>query len=91
MRDWIKRAIGHWHSYSQNDLSWVKKAEELIAEFKSILLQAQVDYEHEPLSKYFMDGFNLYKRMVEEPEAYTLFLRDLSVPQTNNRNERHAR
>ncbi len=91
MRDWIKRAIGHWRSYSQNDLSWAEKAEELIAEFKSILLQAKTDYEYEPPSKYYMDGFNLYKRMVEEPEAYILFLRDPTVPPTNNRDERHAR
>ena len=73
MPDWIKRAIDHWHSYSQNDLSWAEKAEKLIAEFKSILLQAKMDYEYEPPSKYYIDGFNLYKRMEEEPEAYILF------------------
>lgn len=91
MEDWIRRAIVHWHLFDPDDSTWTVDAEKLIEEFKSILAQAKQDYEYEPPSKYYMDGFNLYKRMEEKPEDYVLFLRDPSVDPTNNLAERLAR
>ena len=49
------------------------------------------EYEYMPPNKYFRDGFNLCKRMKTSPEEYTLFLKDPSVPPTNNLAERCAR
>ncbi len=56
-----------------------------------ILAKAREEYEYEPASKYYREGYNTYKRMEESPEKYVLFLRDPSVPPTNNVSERFAR
>ena len=90
--DWDQRAIKHWHSYDPNSSElWETKSEALIQEFNTILQIAKAEYEYEPPSKYYMDGFNLYKRMAEAPDDYILFLRDPSVPPSNNRAEVCAR
>jgi hypothetical protein len=49
-----------------------------------ILTKAGEEYEYEPPSKYNREGYNTYKRMAEDPEEYVLFLRDPSVPPSNN-------
>ena len=57
----------------------------------SAIAVAREEYEFEPPSKYNREGYNLYKRMEETPEDYVVFLRDPSVPPTNNIAERMAR
>ena len=59
-------------------------AERYIESFKSIVAKAGKEYEYEPPSQYYRDGYNLYKQMEEKPEDYVLFLRDPSVPPTDN-------
>ena len=66
-------------------------AEEYISQFMEILQTAREEYEYEPPSKYYKDGYNTFKRMEETPEDYLLFLRDPSVPPTNNIAERYGR
>ena len=60
-------------------------------QFMDILQTAKEEYENEPPSKYYRDGYNTYKRMEEKPDDYILFLRDPRVPPTNNVAERAAR
>ena len=53
--------------------------------------KAKEEYEYEPPSDYYRKGYNLYKRMEENPEDYILFIRDKSVCPNNNLAERYAR
>ena len=90
--DWIKRSVGWWNDiHNGNEKYSIEKAESFIAELKDILECAKSEYEYEPPSRYYKDGYNLYKRMVEDFEDYVLFLRDINVPPTNNLAERYAR
>ncbi|MCL2151656.1 MAG: transposase, partial [Oscillospiraceae bacterium] len=45
----------------------------------------------EPPSKYYKDGFNLYKRLRKYRANHLLFLHDWRVPWTNNMSERALR
>ena len=92
MRRWIKRAIRHWYSYqAENANAWRIISDKLIEQFREIIRLGMKEYEYDPPIKYFRDGFNLCKRMNESPENYVLFLRDPTVPPTNNLAERCAR
>ncbi len=92
MRRWISRAIKHWETYQEEDaIAWHKMSERLIGEFLEIVRLGITEYEYDPPNKYFRDGFNLCKRMKESPEEYILFLKDPTVPPTNNLDERYAR
>ena len=59
--------------------------------YREILGKAKQEYDYEPPSEYFKDGYNLYLRMSESEEDYTLFLHDTSIPPTNNAAENAAR
>ena len=92
MRKWIKRAIKHWNSYSDEDAkAWHKMSDKLIEQFLEIVKLGKAEYEYDPPNKYFRDGFNLCRRLSDSPEDYFLFLRDPKVPPTNNLAERCAR
>lgn len=59
--------------------------------YREIMRKAEEEYEYEPPGKYYKDGYNLYKRLSEDMESYTLFLHDMRVPATNNLSERSLR
>lgn len=54
-------------------------------------LNGKEEYEYVPPSEYFPDGYNLNDRMYRDIDSYVLFLRDPSVPPTNNLAERMGR
>ncbi len=87
----IKKSIHHRNGYIPDNPSWFTTSEQLITELRQILKTAKEEYEYEPPCDYFPDGYNLYKRMVEDFDSYVLFLRDPTVPPTNNLAERLAR
>lgn len=92
LRRWIRRAIKHWYTYREEEGdTWHKISGRLIGQFLMIVQLGITEYEYDPPNKYFKDGFNLCKRMKESPEEYILFLKDPTVPPTNNLAERHAR
>lgn len=92
MNDWIKSAVGYWHEIDDGLTEYSQaSADDYISRFMEILQTAKEEYENEPASKYFREGYNTYKRMEKEPENYVLFLRDPSVPPTNNVAERAGR
>ena len=66
----------------------IKKIEE---RYTDILKTAKDEYEYEPPTKYYMDGYNLYKRMEKYMSNHLLFLYNPSVPSTNNEAERLLR
>ena len=66
-------------------------AEDFIAQLKKIILTARSEYKAKPPAEYYKEGYNLYQRMAKSFEDYVLFLRDPSVPPTNNIAERFAR
>lgn len=69
--------------------------EEKIAAFEArydeIVQTAAKEYEDEPLSDYYMDGYNLYLTMVEYRHNHLLFLHNPLVSPDNNLCERKAR
>lgn len=92
MDAWIKDSVGYWNEVNDGTKEYDKETADMYASrFMEILKTAREEYEYEPPSKYYKDGYNTYKRMEEKPEEYLLFLRDPSVPPTNNTAERFAR
>jgi len=61
------------------------------ARYDEILGLARSEYEYEPPSKHFPDGFNLCKKMEKYRDEHLLFLHDKNVPPTNNLAERRLR
>ena len=59
--------------------------------YDGIPKKAKEEYEYEPTSEYFKEGFNCYKRMESGKQDYVLFLLDPTVASTNNEAERDGR
>ena len=92
MLKWITKAIKYWHTVDNGEAGYdVQEAERLIAEYDTILDKAKDEYEYIPPTDYYRDGYNTFTRMYEDKESYVLFLRDPSVPPTNNLAERSGR
>ena len=92
MDEWIKESVEYWNDVNTGRRKYEKETADGYANhFKEILELAGEEYEYELPSKYYREGYNTYKRMSESPEEYLLFLRDPTVPPTNNIAERYAR
>jgi len=61
------------------------------ARYDELLRLAKEEYEYVPPSKYYMKGYNLYKRMDEYKASHLLFLHDRRVPYSNSLSERLLR
>lgn len=59
--------------------------------YDSILDLAEEEYKNYPPTKYYRDGFNLYKRLRKYRESVLRFLHDSAVDFTNNEAERCCR
>lgn len=91
MLEWIKGAIHYSNSLAGGMDADGENVRERMEEFGKILEKAKEEYEYVPPSKYYMEGYHLYKRMAESPDDYLLFLKDPSIPPTNNAAENAAR
>lgn len=91
MKEWIKDAVTYWNDIHDGGKEAPEKAAGSDRRYDEIMAAAKSEYEDEPPSEYFKEGYNLYKRMAEEKERYTLFLHDPSVEPDNNLAERCAR
>lgn len=91
MKEWIKDAVIYWNDVHNGGEEDSEKVAELDQRYDEIITTAKMEYEYEPPGEYFKDGYNLYKRMAEEKERYTLFLHDPRVEPDNNLAERCAR
>ena len=61
------------------------------ARYLNILDTAKDEYEYEPPSNYYIDGYNLYMRLYKYKESHLLFLHNKNVPSNNNLSERLLR
>jgi hypothetical protein len=68
-----------------------ERVSELEARYDEILQLARDEYDYEPPSKYYRNGFNLYRRLFEYRSAHLLFLHDRRVPHSNSLAERLLR
>lgn len=91
MKSWIEDAVGYWRDVHNGADENPALVTELEQRYDKIIAKAKEEYEYEPPSEYFKDGYNLYKRMAEGKEGYLLFLHDPSVEPDNNLAERCAR
>lgn len=89
MHDFLRKII-HEHKQADRRLpeNRIRKIEK---EYDEILEQAKREYEYDPPSDYYRNGYNLQKRLREYKENHLLFLRDPELEWTNNRSERLLR
>ena len=80
-----------WNDVQNGGEEDLEKAAGLDRRYDEAIATAETEYENEPPSEYFKEGYNLYKRMAEEKERYTLFIHDKRVEPDNNLAERCAR
>ncbi|NLP17681.1 MAG: transposase, partial [Firmicutes bacterium] len=59
--------------------------------YREILELAKREYDYEPPSDYYREGYNLYKRLAKYRDNHLLFLHDVGVPTNNNLCERKGR
>ena len=67
------------------------RVNELEAKYDKLLDVAKAEYEYEPPSDYYKDGYNLYLKMSKYKSEHLLFLHDHRVPWTNSLAERKLR
>ena len=96
MRELIREMIHFRNSLDPNesrnpDKVDPEKVEKFEAKFDEILKLAEEEYEYEPPTKYYVDGFNLFKKMRNYRDNHLLFLHDIRIPPTNNLSERLLR
>lgn len=91
MRGLIQEMIHCRNSPDSEDPPNVNNLERFEARYRDTLAVAQREYEYEPPSKYYKDGYNLYRRLDEYMENHLLFLHNAGVPSDNNLSERLLR
>jgi len=67
------------------------KVKEFENRYIEILELAKEEYEYEPPSNYYKDGYNVYKRLDEYRNSHLLFLHDIRIPTNNNLCKRKGR
>ena len=87
----IKEMLHYRNGLDSSEECNPEKVSEFEKRYQEILDIAKEEYEYEPPSDYYKDGFNLYKRMAEYMKNHLLFLHDNRVPATNNEAERDLR
>ena len=91
MRTLIQQMIHYRNSLKSDELIEEIKVLEFEKEYLEILAIAKDEYEYEPPSHYYKEGYNLYKRLEKFMYNHLLFLHDARVPTNNNLSERLAR
>lgn len=91
MRSLLQEMIHYRNGLPDHEAGDPKTVADFERRFRSILEQAEKEYEDIPAGDYYRDGFNLYRRMKKDPDSYLLFLHDPEVPFDNNLSERLLR
>lgn len=80
------------HFHKQNNGIFEKEIiDKYKSQYKQIIHTGLIEYKNNPPNKYFMDGFNLLKRMREYEDSTLYFLNHPQVDYTNNISERLLR
>ena len=90
MHDLFQRMLHYRNSLGDNPID-EKVVRSFEDEYDIILNIAKEEYENEPPSKYYREGYNLYRRLADYKEHELLFLHDKNVPPDNSLAERLAR
>ena len=91
MHELIKEMIHYENSIDDNDDLDPIIVSGFETRYDEILEEAKKEYEDDPPTDYYRDGYNLYLRLVEYKESELLFLHDKIVPANNSLAERLAR
>lgn len=91
MRSLVKEMIHYKNSLSHGEECNADTISAYETKYKEILNRAKDEYEYEPPSEYYKEGYNLYLRMKKYMSNHLLFLHDSRVPTTNNGAERLLR
>lgn len=91
MRELMQKMIHYRNSLVSDKLPDEIKVIEFEKDYSQILAIAKDEYEYEPPSRYYKEGYNLYKRLERFKDNHLLFLHDVKVPTNNNLSERLAR
>ena len=91
MRLLIQEMIHYRNSLGEDEELDAAKVKELEDRYREVLKTAGEEYLDEPPSRYYREGYNLYKRMDEYKHNHLLFLHDKKVPTNNNLSERLLR
>jgi len=91
MRELIQEMIHYRKSLDAGEGFDADKVKEFESRYDQILDIADKEYEYEPPTKYYKDGYNLSLRLREYRDACLLFLHDKRVPPDNNLCERLLR
>ena len=91
MRALLQAMIHHLNQLDASEAISLGRAKEFEGMYVELLEEAKKEYEYEPPSPYYKEGFNLYKRLEKYKDNHLLFLYDDNVPPTNNLAERHLR
>ena len=91
MRSLIQEMIHYRNSLEPGEVMSDAAIAKFEDRYNDILNLAKEEYEYEPPTKYYMEGFNLYTRMAKYMSNHLLFLHNPDVPTTNNEAERLLR
>ncbi len=91
MRALIQEMIHYRNSLEPDEEPNADKVKEFEDRFDKILNTAKDEYDYEPPTKYYKEGYNLSVRLGEYKSACLLFLHDKRVPADNNLAERLGR
>ena len=91
MRELIQEMIHYRNCLELDEDFNPDRVKEFEDKFDRILDIAENEYEYEPPSKYYKEGYNLSVRLREYKDACLLFLHDKKVPPDNNLAERLLR
>ena len=91
MRALLQEMIHYLNELAPKETIGLDRAREFEEMYMNLLQTAKEEYEYEPPSPYYRDGYNLYRRLEEYKDNHLLFLYNDRVPPTNNLAERHLR
>jgi len=89
MREFLQTMI-HEVKESNREVSDDKRTE-YESRYDELIKNAEEEYKNRPPTKYYRDGYNLFKRMKEYRDNHLLFLYNREVEYTNNLSERLLR
>jgi hypothetical protein len=91
MRELLQEMIHYRKSVDSDMVPDAERIDKFKERYRAILALAQKEYEYEPPSRYYRNGYNLSKRMDKYMDNHLLFLHNAIVPPDNNLSERLLR
>ena len=91
MYNLLREIIHYWKGLRRGAAPDAEKVANFEMRYKETLRIARQEYEYEPPSDYYKEGYNLYRRLDEFTENHLLFLHNSYVTPDNNLSERLLR